>query len=363
MKPTNLIKNILGPIIKRKLLAIFVDDFGSIRVKDRIVSKKLIDSGIPNNIYLRDTLASEQDLHAIFDMLRSVRDYKNHYACFTPFSIMANPDFESIKKSGYKEYYRESFVDTLKKYGKGYDHAFDLWKEGASEGLFVPAFHGTEHLNVRKWLKALQSGHKSTLLAFENESICIPPFKGESRIEGIVEACDIEKRSELKYLIKDLEEGTKLFRKIFCEEPLLFTPGAATYSPLMEKDLYRFGIKYIDVPRRKLQPLGDNQFVTPFHYLGQKNKIGQHYIVRNCAFEPVKLGDSAISSCLDQVSSAFFMCKPAIISTHRLNYIGHFEERNRTDNLKRLKILLTQIINRWPDVEFISGKDLCKIYK
>lgn len=362
MKATSLLKNFLGQSFNRKILAIFVDDFGSIRVKNKAANDRILKSGIPDNIYLRDTLASEQDLTAIFETLRKIKDTNNRPACFTPFAIMANPDFDKIKNSGFLKYYREPFIDTLQRYGKGYEHAFDLWKEGMSDNLFVPSFHGTEHLKVKKWLKALQDGHKSTLLAFENESICIPAFNGETKIDDLVKACDIDERSDLKYIIKSIEEGTNLFRTILKQEPILFTPGAATYSPLMEKDLYRCGIKYLDIPRRAIQPLGDNQFVKPFHYLGQKNKIGIHYIVRNCAFEPVRDADKAIATCFDQIASAFMMRKPAIISTHRLNYIGHFDENNRTENLKRLKILLENVKKKWPNVEFLSGKELCYMY-
>ena len=31
----------------------------------------------------------------------------------------------------------------------------DLWRQGIDERLFVPAFHGREHLSVTRWLKAL----------------------------------------------------------------------------------------------------------------------------------------------------------------------------------------------------------------
>lgn len=363
MKPINLLKNIIGPAIDKKVVALFVDDFGSIRVKNKAVSDRLLNVGIPNNIYLRDTLASEQDLIAIFETLASIKDANNHPACFTPFVVMANPDFEKIKNNNFREYYREPFVKTLQRYGVGYEHAFSLWKEGIEEGLFVPAFHGTEHLNVKKWLKALSEGHRSTMLAFENESICIPAFVGEDSVDGLVKACDIEKRLDLQSIVEDLEEGTKLFKAIFGVVPELFTPGAATYCPLMERDLYRNGIRYIDVPRSMAQPLGDGKFVKPFHYLGQKNNIGQHYIVRNCAFEPVKGGDTAITTCFEQVTAAFMMHKPAIISSHRVNYIGHFDENSRTENLKRLKTLLEMIKKYWPEMIFVNGRELCSMYK
>lgn len=362
MKLTNFLKNIFGPVVNKKILAIFVDDYGSIRVRDKQISAKLLSSGIPDSIYLRDTLASEQDMIALFDTLNSIKDVNNRPVCFTPFVVMANPDFDRIKKSNYQQYYREPFVKTFQRYGKAYEHVFDLWKQGIETGIFLPAFHGTEHLNVKKWMRALRNGHKSTLLGFENESVCIPALKGEKKIEGLVKACDIESRFDLQPLVKDIEEGTKLFRLLFGMEPELFTPGAGIYCPIMETDLLKCGIKYIDVPRCVVQPLGDGKFVKPFHYLGQKNTIGQHYIVRNCAFEPIKDGEASIATCFNQIAAAFMMRKPAIISTHRLNYVGHFSENNRSENLKRLKILLEMVKKRWPDVEFVSGIELCNMH-
>lgn len=362
MKLTSLLKNIIGPTVKRKALAIFIDDFGSIRVKNKDACAKLQNAKVRDDLFLRDTLASEQDVNALFDVLLSVRDANNHFACTTPFVIMANPDFERIKDSGFKHYYREPFVETFKRYGNGYERVFDLWRQGQSEGIFLPAFHGTEHMNVLKWMKALQEGHKSTLLGFENECVCIPNIEGEIAIDGLVKECDIEKVSDLKSLADDIKIGADMFRQYIGEEPTLFTPGAGTYSPLMEPSLLQCGIKYIDVARTKRQPLGDGKYTKQYHYLGQTNKLGLRFIVRNCSFEPVVGGDATIASCIDQIACAFSMRKPAIISTHRLNYIGHFDEDNRTENLRRLKTLLETVKKRWPDVEFVSGKEICNMY-
>jgi len=363
MKPTSLLKNIIGPRVNRKVLAIFVDDFGSIRIKDRVAYEQLRKCNVRDSLFMRDTLASEQDLQALFDVLLSVRDSADHAACTTPFVIMANPDFEKIKESGYQKYFREPFVDTFKRYGNGYENAYDLWKQGQAEGIFLPAFHGTEHMNVVKWMKALQDGHKSTLLGFENECVCIPCIEGEPAIDGMVKECDIEKVSDLASLAEDIKIGADMFRKYIGEEPSLFTPGAGTYSPLFETSLIENGIKFLDVARSNRQPLGDGKFTKQYHYLGQKNKLGLRFIVRNCAFEPIKGGDSAIATCFDQIACAFAMHKPAIISTHRINYIGHFDEGNRTENLRRLKTLLELVKKRWPDVEFVSGKEICELYK
>jgi hypothetical protein len=61
---------------------------------------------------------------------------------------------------------------------------------------------------------------------------------------------------------------------------------------------------------------------------------------------------------MKNIQNAFFWNSPAIIGTHRVNYIGSIVEKNRTVNLKFLSELLRAIVKRWPDVEFLSTSQL-----
>ena len=55
---------------------------------------------------------------------------------------------------------------------------------------------------------------------------------------------------------------------------------------------------------------------------------------------------------------AFCFHKPAVISSHRVNYIGALDVANRTRGLQQLRLLLSKILKTWPDVEFMSSVDL-----
>ena len=95
--------------------------------------------------------------------------------------------------------------------------------------------------------------------------------------------------------------------------------------------------------------------------MGQKNKFGQYYLVRNAFFEPsLEPGKDWVADCLKRINIAFRWSKPAIIA-HRLNFIGAIHEENRTKNLELLKRLLLEIVKLWPDVEFKSSDELVKI--
>ena len=97
---------------------------------------------------------------------------------------------------------------------------------------------------------------------------------------------------------------------------------------------------------------------------GRKNKLDQTYLVRNCFFEP-SLSNSinCVDQCMKQISNSFYWNMPAIISSHRLNFVGYLSEQNRDNNLRSLKKLLSNIVLKWPDVIFLSTDELIDFIK
>ena len=142
-----------------------------------------------------------------------------------------------------------------------------------------------------------------------------------------------------------------------------FTPGAGIYSPALHQTLKDEGIDYINVQRYIPYPLGDGKYVKSFLYNGKANEVGQRYVVRNCPFETYfdncNRYNHAVEVCLENIAAAFFMHAPAIVSTHRVNFVGGLEASHRDDSLKQLKLLLDEILKRWPDVEFMNGTEMC----
>lgn len=363
---TNL-KNIPGTKTNRKLIAIYVDDFGSIRLKNKEAYENLLRAGIAvdKTRYGYDTLCSTEDLFKLFDVLTSVKDKNGHHACLTPFANIANPDFEKIKESGYKQYFREPFPATMERLGNAYIGAYQLWMQGISEGIFRPEYHGTEHISVWRLIKALEEGHKSTKLAFENGSVCIPFFDGEAKIDNTTAVFDIVHASDNEPLKDDIKLGLNMFEELLGYRSTQFTPGAGIYSPALHQTLLGNGITDIHVHRYKAYPMGDGLYSKKFIYNGKKNEFGQHYIVRNCPFEPIldncKRNTNVVAKCLDNIASAFRWHAPALVSSHRVNFAGAIEPKHRDESLKQLGVLLKEIVKRWPDVEFVSGSEMAKI--
>ena len=363
---TNL-KNIPGAKTKRKLVVIYVDDYGSVRVKNKEAYDNLLKAGlaVDKTRYGYDTLCTTEDLQMLFEVLTSVKDSNGRYAVFTPFANIANPDFDKIREAGCRQYYREPFTHTMERLGSAYDGAYDLWKQGITEGIFRPEYHGTEHVSVWKLMKALREKHRSTMVSFDNDSVASPFFPDEPRIANATAVFDIVKASDNEPLKEDIRVGLDLFEKLLGYRASQFTPGAGIYSPSLHSCLKECGITGIHVNRNKAYPLGDGVYSKQFLYLGKRNNMGQYYIVRNCPFEPFAdnraRNSSAVSVCLDNIDAAFRWHAPAMISTHRVNFAGAIEPTHRNQSLNDLRELLTEIVKRWPDAEFVSGADMLNV--
>jgi len=124
------------------------------------------------------------------------------------------------------------------------------------------------------------------------------------------------------------------------------------------------GIKYIKLDKLQKEPLGNGKYKIHFRWLGKQNKYGQIALSRNAIFEPSAGGKDWINSFLKYIELAFRWKKPATISTHRVNYIGFLDEKNREISLKKLSQLIGLILKKWPDIEFMTsvefGDLICK---
>lgn len=351
---------------KRKIVVIESDDWGSIRMPSKIVYDELFKRGFlsDNNEFNQfDNLASTEDLTLLFKVLRSVKDKNGNPAIITANTIVANPDFDRIESSDFTEYYYKPFTETLKEYGPKFNDAFDVWNEGINGKIWHPQFHGREHVNVNYWIKMLQDGDKNARFAFSKAFYAVPPIVLTNMEMKNTHAFGNIDNDSLEFEKNIIHEGTKLFETIFGFRSKSFIAPAYTWRSEIESVLKSSGVKYIQgLPFQhipiKVYPVLRSK--SKYHYLGQKNKHGQYYLVRNCFFEPYKKNSDIdwVENCLYRMKIAFRFHKPAIISTHRVNFIGSLVPENRDKNLELFSNLLNKIIERWPEIEFKTSDQL-----
>ena len=347
----------------RHIVVIESDDWGSIRMPSLEVLHELQEKNVKFFTEIGydkcDSLASNEDLEILMDVLSSVKDKNRNPAKITLNSVVANPDFKKIKECDFTEYHYELFTDTLKRY-PSHDKAFSLWEEGQSKNIFKPQFHGREHLNVQMWMNLLQNKSQSVLNAFDKEVFSMILDAKEDRRLHVLAAYNVINKSEYSFVKTSIEEGLSLFEQIFGFKSKSMIAPCYTWDNIVEDIASENGVQYIQgsFSQSHSQYEKNKGLSQSFHYLGEKNKNDQLYLARNCLFEPSQNKKFNSDFCLSQIYKAFSLNKPAIISAHRLNFIGELSPKNRDKNIKEFKNLLVTIVNKYPYVEFYSSDQL-----
>jgi hypothetical protein len=355
------LKNIPGKGVKNKYIVFESDDWGGIRMPSKDTYAKLLKANInfggAFNLY--DSLADKQDLEFLFEVLQSVNDRKYHSAVFTPVTNVANPDFRRIRESDFQNYFYEPFTETLKRYGR-HPETFNTWRKGMELGIFVPELHGREHISVHFWLQKLREGDPKLRMAFDYEYVNVHVKGIHPVISNFRPEFYFNNQDQVGFLKDAIYDGVNLFNNIFGYIPRAFTPSNSIFHPVFEPILAKSGVKYLNVSRFNPIPDKNGNLRHKYYPIGEKSAYGITYYTRNCAFEPIIPSYTGIESTLRQIEAAFRWKKPAIISTHRANYIGSIDEKNRRNGLHELKLLLDAILKKWPEAEFISSDKMLR---
>ncbi len=358
-KLTDNIKNIKGWKTDRKIIVFSVDDYGNVRLASKEARENLDKAGMPakSRFDKYDTLETKEDLEHLFEVLTSVKDKNGSHAVFTPFALPANIDFEKVIENNYDGYYYELLPQTLAKL-PGYEKVWDLWQEGIKNRLLLPQFHGREHLNLKVFNELLSAKDPQIITALQNRSYTSINYKKYPSI-SYTAAYDFDKFEENKNFKSMSVEGLDVFEKVFGYRAVHFNPPGGRENPAVHAVLFENGIKIIDTPSDKREHLGGGQYKKVFNYMGKENSYGQVFLIRNAVFEPTeKNNNDPIGQTMQQIATAFRWKKPAIISSHRVNFCGHIDEKNRQEGLSALQELLQRIIKRWPDVEFMAANEV-----
>jgi hypothetical protein len=350
--------NIRGWRTNRKIVVIESDDWGTLRTPNKnvynILSAKYADSMFADTYDRVDNLANKDDLQALFDTLSSVTDSKGHHAVLTANTIVGNPDFGRILNSNYGEYYWEPFTETLNRYPT-HVGTFDCWKDGIAKGIFKPQYHGREHLNVCCWLDLLRQGYPGMKEAFECGTWLGHP-QGNRRLDI---AYNYANENELTFVKKSITEGYEQFAQMFGYKSITTICPSYTWDGEIEKHFANLGVIAMQGGYVQFYPEIHQQSRNVKHFTGERNNFGQFYFMRNVHFEPALIKESnPVQRLMSDINRVFRWHKPAIISSHRLNYIGNLDPANRDNTLNILKHLLKEIVRKYPDVEFMSSDQL-----
>jgi hypothetical protein len=343
------------------ILVIESDDWGSIRTSTPEASRLLAAHGydLEHSCYSNDALETDEDLEALFDVLDKYRDRRGRPACITGNMVMANPDFDAIRKNGFQRYIYEPVRKTLDRFLERRKVA-QLWQTGMKNKWFRPQFHAREHVHWRQWLDALQKGSPEALLTFDLNMCGVPLAVSKERQSFFqpvyIQYQTVEKGDEDSMLM--IREGIQLFHEQFGFTSLSTIAPDCAWTDGVEQIWAENGIRYIQGGYQQYRDTAAGKSPR-MHFLGEKSLHNGRYLVRNCAFESAQTdAEDYYEKCLNQVAFAFLFKRPAIVTSHRVNYIGSIDASNRNRGLVQLRRLLDQVLAKWPDVNFLSSAEL-----
>ena len=350
--------NYVGWSLRRKIVVIESDDWGSVRSFNATAVKHLTEQ-YPhmksNKFFSNDGLERKGDLESLFEILSKHTDCKDNSPVITALALTANPDFDAITASG--EYRSESILKTYADYGEG--GLMDLWKsQGIEQNLLYPQFHGREHLFPGRYIKRIANVDDVEYAAFSNRSL----YGGDNttRNTNFMAAFEYHSEEDKKAIEKTTAEGLTEFEEIFGFRSLSFCPSQSVYGDHIFPVLKAHGIKTIQAGQQFVP--ADLKLKMINNYWGHRTGNGLIFTRRNCTFEPYKSPTADhVGQCLKEIEIAFRWGKPAVINSHRINYTSRIGSEIRDRTLADLDVLLKSVIKRWPDVEFINSAQLAVI--
>lgn len=360
MRLNKYLSNMFGWSTKRKIVVIESDDWGSIYMSDRASYEKLRSAGyaFQGNHFLKyDSLESNDDVSMLSDVLSEFTDSTGRPPVITTVSVVANPNYEAIESCNYRKYEYEPTTITYSRFPNR-DKVQNLLLSAQRERLMVPVFHGREHLNVKRWMNLLNQHNDTIKELFKYRISCVDYTKNGIKLPDLRAAFAIDLESDIECQREIISSGIELFRDQFKRTPTFAILTNGVYNNKIEGHLVDSGIKYLGVSKIQLEDFGGGKYKRRFHYLGMRSRSGLVYLTRNCFFEPCLQSSNYVDRCLNEIDIAFRCRKPAIISSHRVNYSGEIFAENRTNGLKELSKLLSSIIHKWPDVEFMTSEEL-----
>ena len=355
------IRNFKGKKLSHPILVFESDDWGAQRMPCQEARAQLLELNyeIENCPYNSvDSLETAEDVNLLSELLSRHQNAKGETPIFTLNYLSANPDFEKIKECNFENYYSKGLSESYHFY-QNTTEALEEVKRGINNNLFQVQFHGREHLNVARWMRALRKGDQAARDAFE-VGVYSPKVAPLGYAMEYMDALDYDDEESQATAIAHLKLGWHEFEQNWGFKSQTFIAPCYRWDHQVEAFLSEQELLGYQGQRAQLHPQlasGYSQDLIP-HYNGQKNEQGQIYTVRNVFFEPAIVGEKALDLAWSQIRVAFAMGSPAIICSHRLNFSGVLKREMRDRNLNLLDTLLQRVSKKYPQVDFLSSDQL-----
>jgi hypothetical protein len=285
-------------------------------------------------VYGRSTLESAADVTKLADVLLSVHGGDGLPPVLQANTVMAAPDFGRVVAP-----YPPGPLPLVAHPDKPNRwRRPGLWQaveRAVAAGVWWPELHGLHHVPEHAWLGALRRGDADATQALMYQvTVC-----------EAVEASGEYARSEPgETRMRNLAHAVELFQSGFGRAPLSLCPPDYRWDEALEHEAERLGIAILQGKAEQMRPLlRVRRKLLPAKWPHVRGN--RFYTPPRIAFEPrgEKDGPLGPTATYARVIEEWEKGRPAVISTHRVNY-AHLEEAWSAQGRAALADLLNRLV-------------------
>ena len=339
------------------------DDWGMERVSSNAAFNVLLSQGYELDkckFNSNDIIENNNDVEELSKVLLQNISQNGSKPIFTLNMVLSNPNYKKIKEYKFKKYFSYEINEVYSNNHNSLE-VLSLLKQGYEDRVFHFEFHCKDHFRHRDWLIKLQNGDKSFVDAFNQKMTSVPVYSLKRSCENeLLDAFSIRNKFDFEVMRNSIHEGVNIFKKNFGYLPNSFIAPCYYWSDAIEEIFYKLNINIVQGSKFQKVPNNSKKgYSFKRRINGSLNKNLQIHLVRNCFFEPTLNTEvDWITSVLNDIESAFNSKQPAIICTHRINYVSGLNVLQRDKNLRLLNKLLSILNEKFPKVKYMSTVDL-----
>lgn len=359
----SLVKDLLAKRGYRTSLHMVViesDDWGAIRIPStealRQFRRKYPDYSL-DRYQLWDGLETYDD---VLDLSRLLLGFEKSFEfgppLFTCNFATANPVFDGCSfENGDYRYEIELISTTYENYGE--TEILPYVRKGVEHTCLKPQLHGREHINMTSWLLDCAEQEQSRY-AFELGMLGVNHYDKYASMDALNVNNILIDRAEY------IRESQLNFEEIFGFPSDSFISPCYVSDDSCEEAARDAGVRVIQTGLFRNVPQRGGTRKRILTVFGEKSKAGQVRLVRNCQFEPAQgyfkgaSADEYAEQCFADVEAAFLREQPAVLCSHRVNYVSRADLGHKDYSLESLDKLLTKISCKYPDTVFLTSDEL-----
>ena len=287
--------------------------------------------------YGGSTLESAADVRRIAEALLEFRGADGFAPVLQANTVMASPDYVRLRPPAF-ECDGLPLVDYPQSPSRWARPG--LWGEvvaARESGVWWPELHGLHHLPEIAWLRALRQGTEDARRAFDQQSpVC----------EAVAASSEYDPSEPLEIRRRNLEGAVRRFRSLFGRDAASLCPPDYRWDVEVEEEAVKHGVTIFQ--GRSERTAGAMPRVR--HFLGRfrfPHFEGRRFFMPpRIAFEPgaapEEIARVGVDAAHRGIRAAWSREQPAIVSTHRANYV-QLDPARGAAGLERLRELLTRL--------------------